>query len=164
MIGFCVFSKVVPQSDSAGGSVETPPIVNDGLSDVLAGCDPEGAADDTPLSSWFCRAGARSLLLMLAAVLVVPAPGVAQIDICERTTQVRDAIVAATGSVNCDLVVTDHLENLPILNVAGGITEFQEGDFDGLFNLHAKKGMLPEQQAKHRRPPLFPAQTERADI
>ena len=57
--------------------------------------------------------------------------------VCDRTSQVRDAIVTAVPNVtDCDDVTEAHLEAITELILRGsGINSLQVGDFDGLSNL-----------------------------
>ena len=54
--------------------------------------------------------------------------------VCDRTAQVRDAIVAAVSGVDeCGDVAESHLSAIPSLNLSDeGIGSLQSGDFDGL--------------------------------
>ena len=56
------------------------------------------------------------------------------VPVCDRTEQVRDAIVAAVDGVsNCANVTEAHLANIPMLLLAGSdISALQAGDFSGL--------------------------------
>ena len=57
--------------------------------------------------------------------------------VCDRTPQVRDAIVAAVrGTNDCKDVTETHLAAITSLDLrAKGITELKQGDFDGLSSL-----------------------------
>ena len=65
---------------------------------------------------------------------VVSAPPSMQFPISERTTQVRDAIIAASPGVNsADDVTEAHLAAITRLNLSNkSITSLKAGDFDGL--------------------------------
>ena len=53
--------------------------------------------------------------------------------VCDRTPQVRDAIVAAAGVAHCSLVTAEHLAAIEKLNLEStGITALKTGDFSGL--------------------------------
>ena len=55
------------------------------------------------------------------------------IDICNRTAQVRDAIVAAAPVSTCGAVTADHLSAITVLDLDGkGISTLKAGDFSGL--------------------------------
>lgn len=58
-------------------------------------------------------------------------------DVCERTEQVRDAIVAGISGVNdCKDVTNAQLSGITGLDISGeSITSLQSGDFDGLAGL-----------------------------
>ena len=58
-------------------------------------------------------------------------------SVCDRTPQVRDAIVAAVSGVsNCRNVTEAHLAAITILDLQRkGITALKAGDFDGLNSL-----------------------------
>lgn len=78
---------------------------------------------------------------------VVPPPGAmaanAADDVCGRTPQVRDALVAATGKQDCASVGAAELASLAYLDLSGpgdpsspqSIRELRSGDFRGLSNL-----------------------------
>ena len=54
-------------------------------------------------------------------------------SVCDRTPQVRDAIVAAAGVEDCSEVTEAHLARIPSLYLnSKGITSLKSGDFDGL--------------------------------
>ena len=60
----------------------------------------------------------------------------AEEGVCNRTTQVRDALMAASGSSFCEQVSAQDLSGVRELNVRDtGITELQAHDFAGLDNL-----------------------------
>ncbi len=55
------------------------------------------------------------------------------VPVCDRTAQVRDAIVAAAGVSDCDDVTPAHLAAIERLDLRNqGITALQVGDFSGL--------------------------------
>ena len=71
-------------------------------------------------------------------------------SVCDRTPQVRDAIVAAIGR-DCDLVSEFDLLDVAVLDLKGqGITALDAGDFSGLRNLNElqlaqnRLGTIPE--------------------
>ena len=69
--------------------------------------------------------------------------------VCDRTPQVRDAIVAAVAGVaDCADVTEAHLAAITTLDVANkGVTALQSGDFDGLTSmtiLRLQQNMLTE--------------------
>ena len=90
-------------------------------------------------------AGAATLLACLALVYAA-APAGAQTDskpgtttvpraegVCDRTTQVRDGLVAAANVNHCSLVTDAKLGGITYLNLNGtGITSLKAGDFAGL--------------------------------
>ena len=60
----------------------------------------------------------------------------AEDGVCNRTTQVRDALMAASGASLCEQVSAQDLSGVTELNVRdSGITELQAHDFSGLGNL-----------------------------
>ena len=60
----------------------------------------------------------------------------AEAGVCNRTTQVRDALMAASGASLCEQVSAQDLSGVKELNLAdSGITELQAHDFAGLGNL-----------------------------
>ena len=78
----------------------------------------------------------RTLLTyLLLAVAVLAAPSQAQpVDICDRTPEVRDAILQTLGAGDCANV--ERLGNVASLDLTDqGLTALQAGDFDGLTNL-----------------------------
>ena len=58
----------------------------------------------------------------------------AEVSVCTRTPQVRDAIIAAVSGVSdCEDITDEHLDGIRTLDLSGqGITAFQARDFDGL--------------------------------
>ena len=57
-------------------------------------------------------------------------------SVCDRTPQVRDAIVALVPVSHCADVTNIHLAGIDVLNLAGSSIEtLQEGDFAGITNL-----------------------------
>ena len=62
------------------------------------------------------------------------------INICNRTAQVRDAIVAAAPVSTCGAVTADHLSAITVLDlVSKGISTLKAGDFSGLSALEELK-------------------------
>ena len=89
------------------------------------------------------RVVAIAVLFVLSAALPVTAQ---TSDICDRTQQVRDAIVAAIAGVSdCADVTTTQLANVSALSLGRvGITSLQSGDFAGvtvLTTLYLNKGL-----------------------
>ena len=84
------------------------------------------------------RLSAAALLVALAAALP-PATAKAQaVAVCDRTTQVRDAIVAAvTGVTDCANVTATDLAAISSLAITddSSLTSLQAGDFGGLTGL-----------------------------
>ena len=74
---------------------------------------------------------ALSLPAGLGEALLLPA------DICDRTQQVQDAILAKLADISdCAAVTAEHLTAIPYLYLGHkGISALQSGDFDGLTNL-----------------------------
>ncbi len=58
----------------------------------------------------------------------------AEVSVCTRTPQVRDAILAAVSGVSdCEDITDEHLDGIRTLDLSGqGITALQARDFDGL--------------------------------
>ena len=89
-------------------------------------------------------AGARwASRMSVAAILVLSgggevsaqAPGVGQ-NVCDRTYQVSDAIVTASGVANCAYVTLHDLREITALDLSyRGILSLSAGDFDGLVRL-----------------------------
>ncbi len=81
----------------------------------------------------------RLLTIMLAAAML-PALGQAQtVNICDRTPQVRDAIMAAAGAEDCAAVDSESLAGVTLLSGISwqGLTSLRADDFDGLTSLQA---------------------------
>ena len=58
------------------------------------------------------------------------------VEICDRTVKVRDAIVAASGVSECAQVTDTHVRDITSLDLSGqGITSLSVGDFGGLHRL-----------------------------
>ena len=59
-------------------------------------------------------------------------------NVCERTPEVRDAIVQALSARSCDSLTAEDLARIKSLSLSGqGITALKRGDFDWLSNLEA---------------------------
>ena len=56
------------------------------------------------------------------------------VDVCDRTPQVRDAILEAVGADDCAAVDADAMADVESLRIEG-LTSLRAGDFDGLDNL-----------------------------
>ena len=62
-------------------------------------------------------------------------PGVGQ-DVCDRTYQVSDAIVTASGATTCRQVTLRHMRDITALDLSDqAISSLRVGDFDGLVRL-----------------------------
>ena len=86
---------------------------------------------------WFVGLSVGVVLAMTGGqeVLGQTAPGVGK-DVCARTYQVSDAIVAASGSGHCADVTLRGLREITSLDLSNqGISSLSEGDFDGLVRL-----------------------------
>ena len=60
--------------------------------------------------------------------------------VCDRTPQVRDAIVAAAGVNSCEEVTEEHLKQIRVLDMdRSSITSLKSGDFDGLSSMESLK-------------------------
>ena len=77
----------------------------------------------------------RLLLAILLAVAMLPAQA-QTVDICDRTAQVRDAILEALEADDCAAVDSDGMASIESLTLNGTqLTALQAGDFDGLTGL-----------------------------
>ncbi len=77
--------------------------------------------------------------LALLLILAFPSPALAQTTtgVCDRTAQVRDAIVVASASRDCNEVTDARLAAITRLSLSSrGITTLQAGDFAGLSALY----------------------------
>lgn len=73
--------------------------------------------------------------LLLLAVLAVDATA-ADLPICDRTMQVREAIVASRAVSDCSAITSAHLSAITTLDLRSrGIASLKNGDFAGLDNL-----------------------------
>ena len=62
-------------------------------------------------------------------------PGVGQ-DVCDRTDEVRDAIVSASGAATCEDITLRRIREITSLNLSNqSISSLSVGDFDGLVRL-----------------------------
>ena len=82
----------------------------------------------------------KYILLILAVttlVISIQKGGYAQTPVCDRTEEVKDAIVAAVAGVtDCADVTEAHLAAITSLDLANtGVTALQSGDFDGLTSM-----------------------------
>ena len=78
---------------------------------------------------------AAAFLAVTAALLAMPVQAQAQ-GVCDRTGQVRDAIVAAAPVSACGDVTEEHLAAIGSLDLARkGISVLKTGDFSGLTSL-----------------------------
>ena len=78
-----------------------------------------------------------AIALMMSASRSVSAqhPGSVQ-SVCDRTYQVSDAIVTASGAANCSYVTLHHLREVTALDLSNqSIVSLSAGDFDGLVRL-----------------------------
>ena len=81
------------------------------------------------------RGTMRLLIACLLAAVVLPAQA-QTIDICDRTAQVRDAILRALDADDCAVVDSDGVAGVGRLNLRRTrLTALQSGDFDGLTGL-----------------------------
>ena len=77
-----------------------------------------------------------SRLLLAAAVLSGVASQGQTVDICDRTPQVRDAILGRLEPDDCAAVGSERLASVETLNLrAKQLTALQAGDFDNLTSL-----------------------------
>ena len=75
------------------------------------------------------------LICAFAAFVACPAESLAQ-NVCDRTTQVRDAIVEAAERDSCSEVTDADLNAIRSLDLSGkAIAELEAGDFSGLSSL-----------------------------
>ena len=80
----------------------------------------------------------RLLTIMLLAAAMLPALGQAQtVNICDRTPQVRDAIMEAVEANDCAAVDSESLAGVTLLKIFSwqGLTSLRADDFDGLTGL-----------------------------
>ncbi len=79
----------------------------------------------------------KAAIIMLLAAAMLPALGQAQtVNICDRTPQVRDAIMAAAGAEDCAAVDSARMANIERLQLTGtSLTALAPGDFAGLTEL-----------------------------
>ena len=91
------------------------------------------------LTSLWIQSRAASLLLTATPgmmLLTTAEPASAQITpVCERTAQVRDAIVQKAGVSDCGAVTEAHLEAIRQLDLSRDIATLKAGDFSGLNTL-----------------------------
>ena len=75
-------------------------------------------------------------ILALAALLLCAAGQAQTVDICDRTPQVRDALLEAVDTDDCAAVDSDGLAGVVTLWLGEkGLTESRAGDFNGLTSL-----------------------------
>ena len=75
-------------------------------------------------------------IAIFTALLLCAASQAQTVDICDRTRQVRYAIMEAVGADHCDAVDSDRLAALEILDLESKqVTALQAWDFDGLASL-----------------------------
>ena len=88
----------------------------------------------------------KATIIMLLAAAMLPALGQAQtVNICDRTPQVRDSIVAAAGAEDCAAVDSESLAGVTELVITYGtnsaspsvLKSLRAGDFDGLTSLQS---------------------------
>ena len=77
-----------------------------------------------------------ALIVLAAAVLPVVAGQAQSVDICDRTPQVRDALLEAVDADDCAAVDSARLAGVETLDIsAKQVTALRTGDFDGLSSL-----------------------------
>ena len=77
-------------------------------------------------------------ILALAALLLCAAGQAQTVDICDRTPQVRDALLEAVGTDDCAAVDSEGLAGVETLNLQSKqVTALRAGDFDGLTSLQS---------------------------
>ncbi len=75
-------------------------------------------------------------IIVLAALLLCAAGQAQTVDICDRTPQVRDALLVAVGTDDCAAVDSEGLAGVEILHLQSKqVTALRAGDFDGLTSL-----------------------------
>ena len=78
----------------------------------------------------------KRVMLLLAMVLPAVAGQGQTVDVCDRTAQVRDAIVEALDTNDCATVDSEELADIETLNLESKqLTALLAGDFDGLDSL-----------------------------
>ena len=76
-----------------------------------------------------------SIVCCLVFWLAMPLPA-QESGICQRTLQVKDAIVAASGAATCAQVTDTHLREITVLDLRDqAIATLRANDFDGLIRL-----------------------------
>ena len=75
-------------------------------------------------------------IVLLALLVAMQVASANRGEVCERTSQVRDAIVAASGAANCSGVSKAHLLEVISLDLSNqDISSLNAGDFNGLVRL-----------------------------
>ena len=75
-------------------------------------------------------------IIVLAALLLCAAGQAQTVDICDRTPQVRDALLEAVDADDCAAVDSEGLAGVETLNLQSKqVTALRAGDFDGLTSL-----------------------------
>ena len=78
-----------------------------------------------------------ALAALLSAVLPAVASQAQTVDICDRTPQVRDALLEAVDADDCAAVDSERLAGVETLDISSKqVTTLRAGDFDGLTGLH----------------------------
>ena len=77
----------------------------------------------------------KRMTILLAVVLPAVASQAQTVNICDRTAQVRDAILAALDADDCAAVNSESLAGVEDLESDWRLTALQAGDFDGLASL-----------------------------
>ena len=96
-----------------------------------------GANKTTQRLAWALGIGLIGLIVGLSIMLVVREASAQSSSVCDRTQQVREAIVEASGASSCSQVTTlHHLREITSLDLSNeGITSLSADDFDGLVRL-----------------------------
>ena len=75
-------------------------------------------------------------IVVLALLVAMQVTSANNGEVCDRTSQVRDAIVAASGAANCSEVSKDHLLEVTSLDLSNqDISSLNADDFNGLVRL-----------------------------
>ena len=96
-----------------------------------------GGSRTRPVPSWVVAAGVGLMFLVSGGEVFTQRPGAGR-NVCDRTYQVSDAIVTASGAGNCAYATLRHLREITSLDLQDqGITSLSVGDFDGLVRLRS---------------------------
>ena len=90
-----------------------------------------------PAVRWAIRVSIAAALVVSGSQQVSAQVAGVGHSVCDRTYQVSDAIVTASGAATCAHITSRHLREITSLDLRGqGIASVNVGDFDGLVRLH----------------------------